>query len=233
MDQPDQHVRAGDLRRGPPDVHRCPARGRAGHAAIVAADRDPRRGGGRCEGEHPAGPDRRPARRRGRCCRAAAASGSDRGDRPGPRGGRIDPGHDPALPRDDGWADGRLRIARSQLVVRLAGLEGGLTRVILPLTGLAVALVLWSLLWAGVVGLLGHRRSIEDRRILLLLGVCAGAIGAAVLFNYPGGSQIYFLKGAAGRSACSPRPGSPRSCRRVLATGRWPDVWHSRWSPAP
>ena len=87
---------------------------------------------------------------------------------------------------------------RSQLVVRLAGPEGGLTRVILPLTGLAVGLVLWSLLWAGVFGLLGHRRWIEDRRILLLLGVCAGAIGAAVLFNYPGGSQIYFLKGAAG-----------------------------------
>jgi len=91
-----------------------------------------------------------------------------------------------------------LESLRSQLVVRLAGAEGGLIRVILPLAGLVVGLALWSLLWAGAFGLLGQRRWISDRRILLLLGVCAGAIGAAVLFTYPGGSQIYFLKGAAG-----------------------------------
>ena len=135
--------------------------------------------------------------------------------------------------RDDGWPDDRPRIAPLAAGRPPRRPEGGLTRVILPLTRLAVGLVLWSLLWAGVFGLLGHRRWIEDHRILLLLGVCAGAIGAAVLLNYPGGSQIYFLKGAAGRSACSPRPGSPRSCRRVLVTGRWPDASHSRWSPAP
>jgi hypothetical protein len=40
--------------------------------------------------------------------------------------------------------------------------------------------------------------SIGDPRILVLLGMCAGALGAVTVFSYPGLSQVYYLKSAAG-----------------------------------
>jgi hypothetical protein len=64
---------------------------------------------------------------------------------------------------------------------------------------LLVALVLWSFLWAGAYGLLVRKhRAWVDPSILLLLGVCAAALGAVSIFLYPGLGQLYYLRGAAG-----------------------------------
>ena len=69
----------------------------------------------------------------------------------------------------------------------------------LPAQGLLAALVLWSLLWAGAYGFLVRRAgSIADPRILLLLGICASALGAVIVFSHPGLVQVYYLRGAAG-----------------------------------
>ena len=90
---------------------------------------------------------------------------------------------------------------RSLPVVRLPGARGarGLSSLILPVAGWLIALLLWSFSWAGAYGLLARSRSaIADPRILFLLGIGAGAVGAVTLFSYPGLSQIYYLRGATG-----------------------------------
>ncbi len=90
---------------------------------------------------------------------------------------------------------------RSFPVVALIGARGagGISALALPLVALLVAVVLWSLMWAGAFGLLIRRRGwVADPRLLLLLGICVGAVGAVVVFSYPGLSQTYYLKGATG-----------------------------------
>ena len=90
---------------------------------------------------------------------------------------------------------------RAFLVVRLLGAGGthGLASIILPVSALLIALVLWSCLWAGAYGLLlRHKGSLDDPRIMFLLGICAAALGAVILFSYPGFAQAYYLRGAAG-----------------------------------
>jgi hypothetical protein len=90
---------------------------------------------------------------------------------------------------------------RSLPLVALAGggHASGTRGVVLAVGGLVTALVLWSFLWAGAYGLLVRRMgSIADPRILLLLGICASALGAVIVFSYPGQSQVYYLRGAAG-----------------------------------
>ncbi len=78
----------------------------------------------------------------------------------------------------------------------------GLAAVLIPLAVLAVALVLWSLLWAGAYGMLARWRvSSADPRILLLAGVGAAGVGAVVVFLYPGLSQLWYLRGAVGAFA--------------------------------
>lgn len=94
-----------------------------------------------------------------------------------------------------------LRSIRSFPVVDqpLAGGAPGLSSLIVPIVGSLVALGLWSFLWAGAYGLLARRRgSAIDPSILLLLGICAGALGAATVFWYPGLGEFYYLRGAAG-----------------------------------
>ena len=96
-----------------------------------------------------------------------------------------------------------LESLRSLPVVALAGggHAGGIRSVVLVVGGLVAALVLWSFLWAGAYGLLVRRTgSTVDPRILLLLGICASALGAVIVFSYPG-----------------PKPGvlPARCCRRV------------------
>ena len=67
------------------------------------------------------------------------------------------------------------------------------------IAALLVALVLWSFMWAGAFGLLVRRQvSCADPRIMLLAGICAGGLGAALVLSYPGLSQLYYLKGAVG-----------------------------------
>lgn len=94
-----------------------------------------------------------------------------------------------------------LESLRSLPVVRLPGARAahGLSRVVMPVAGWVIALLLWSFSWAGVYGLLVRpRKAIADPRILLLLGICAGALGAVTVLNYVGLSQLYYLKGAVG-----------------------------------
>lgn len=86
-------------------------------------------------------------------------------------------------------------------VVSLPGSSevAGSSRLIMEVVGLLVALLLWSFLWAGAFGLLAHRSgSRADPPILLLLGICAGGLGAATALSYPGMSQFHFLHAAAG-----------------------------------
>lgn len=90
---------------------------------------------------------------------------------------------------------------RSFLVVRAPGAQGatGIASLVMPVVGWLIALVLWSLLWAGAYGVLARReRWHADPRILFTLGICAGGLGAVTVFLYPGGSQLFFLKAAAG-----------------------------------
>jgi hypothetical protein len=90
---------------------------------------------------------------------------------------------------------------RAFLVARLPGAHGarGWASIIMPAVALLTALVLWSCLWAGAYGLLvRRRRSLGDPRILFLLGICAGALGAVIVLYYPGLSEAYYLRGAAG-----------------------------------
>jgi hypothetical protein len=75
----------------------------------------------------------------------------------------------------------------------------GIARVAAPIITLVVAFGLWSFLWAGAYGLLTRRRTARiGPAILLLLGICAAALGAVSIFLYPGQSQLYYLRGAAG-----------------------------------
>ena len=75
----------------------------------------------------------------------------------------------------------------------------GIATWLLPTVTLAIALVLWAFLWAGAAAWLTRpRRLLADPRLLLLLGVCGGALAAATLFNYPGQSQLYYLRSAVG-----------------------------------
>jgi hypothetical protein len=94
-----------------------------------------------------------------------------------------------------------LESLRSLPVVALTGGDDakGTVAVAVAAAGLLVALVLWSFLWAGAYGLLGRRGgAFADPRILLLLGICGAALGAVIVFSYPGLSQVYYLRGAAG-----------------------------------
>jgi len=97
----------------------------------------------------------------------------------------------------------------------------------------ALALVAWALLWAGAAGLLASRRKLADRRIVLLGGVCAAAIGAAMILSFPGYAQAYFLRGAgpflallavAGLAAVTPvgrRPGLLLAAAAAALTTGW------------
>ncbi len=75
----------------------------------------------------------------------------------------------------------------------------GITQVGVPIVGLGVAVALWSFLWAGAFGiLLRWRVALFDPTVLMLVGICAAALGAVSVLLYPGLSQYYFLQGAAG-----------------------------------
>lgn len=95
--------------------------------------------------------------------------------------------------------------------------------VLLWLTVLAAAVALWSFLWAGAFGLLAVRRwSATTPGLLLLAGICAAAIGAVVLFRYPGLSELYYLRAACGSFAVLAAAGiaalvPARTSRRILA----------------
>jgi hypothetical protein len=75
---------------------------------------------------------------------------------------------------------------------------GSVSRHVVQVVGLLVAVVLWCFLWAGAFILLLRRGALlTDLRILLLLGLCAAALGAVSVLSYPGLSQMYYVRGAA------------------------------------
>nr|BFE86347.1 hypothetical protein GCM10020093_089480 [Planobispora longispora] len=57
-------------------------------------------------------------------------------------------------------------------------------------------LLCWALAWSGVLGLLSRRRLLLSPGVLLLAGIGAGGLGAALTFGHPGLSQLFFLMGA-------------------------------------
>ena len=90
---------------------------------------------------------------------------------------------------------------RSFPVVSLTGVADahGISNLVMPFVGLLIAIVLWSFLWSGMCGLLAPGQGSRlDPAILLLLGICAGALGAVTVFSYPSVSQLFYLKPAAG-----------------------------------
>lgn len=99
--------------------------------------------------------------------------------------------------------------------------------VALWLAALGVAAALWSFLWAGGFGLLAVRRwTPVTPGIVLVGGICAAAIGAVVLFRYPGLSEVYYLRDAAGAfaivaaagiAALAPAKVSPRAVAVAMA----------------
>ncbi len=75
----------------------------------------------------------------------------------------------------------------------------GLAQVAIPAVTLMVALVLWSFLWAGVLGLVARGRDrLVDPPIAMLVGICVAALGAVTILLYPGLNQLYYMRGAAG-----------------------------------
>jgi hypothetical protein len=62
-----------------------------------------------------------------------------------------------------------------------------------------IAFVLWTFLWAGALGLARRGRELlSDGSILFLIGICVAGLGAVLVLLYPGLSQVYFLRAAAG-----------------------------------
>ena len=115
-----------------------------------------------------------------------------------------------------------------------AGGAGGVSALALPLVALLVALVLWSLMWAGAFGLVIRRRGwAADPRILLLLGICVGAVGAVVVLSYPGAQPGLLPEGGDGRVR-DPHGGRDRGGRPGAAKLREPrsERWSSRRSSA-
>ncbi|MET8054463.1 hypothetical protein ABZU75_43505, partial [Streptosporangium sp. NPDC005286] len=64
---------------------------------------------------------------------------------------------------------------------------------------LAVAslyLLCWAVAWCGILGLLCRPRLLLRPAVVLLLGMGAAGMGAALLLGHPGRSQLFFLWGA-------------------------------------
>jgi hypothetical protein len=98
---------------------------------------------------------------------------------------------------------------------------GGIHQLWAPIVALGVAAVMWSFLWAGAFGLLARwRKSVADPSILLLVGICAAALGAVSVFLYPGLSQYYFLRGAAGAFGLLAAAGIAAMVDRIPAESR-------------
>ncbi|OPG12436.1 hypothetical protein B1L11_14595 [Microbispora sp. GKU 823] len=70
-----------------------------------------------------------------------------------------------------------------------------------PSSGSMLALTLVCLLgllitWSGILGLLSRPRSLLRPPVILMLGIGAVGLGAALLLGHPGHSQVFFLGGA-------------------------------------
>ncbi|MEV7006437.1 hypothetical protein [Streptosporangium sp. NPDC051022] len=59
-----------------------------------------------------------------------------------------------------------------------------------------VYLSCWAVAWGGALGLLSRLRLLVRPAVVLMLGIGAAGLGAALLLAHPGLSQLYFLRGA-------------------------------------
>jgi hypothetical protein len=84
---------------------------------------------------------------------------------------------------------------RQSIIATGTGLEPALAagEVAPTLTVLGITLFCWVATWGGA-GLLGRWRGIRDAEVLLLIGVAAAGVGAAMTFVQPAGSQWYFAQ---------------------------------------
>ncbi|MGS2641014.1 hypothetical protein, partial [Streptosporangium sp. LJ11] len=60
----------------------------------------------------------------------------------------------------------------------------------------ALYLLCWAVAWCGALGLLCRRRLLLRPAVVLMLGIGAAGLGAALLLGHPDLSQLYFLRGA-------------------------------------
>lgn len=60
----------------------------------------------------------------------------------------------------------------------------------------ALAVVTWAMQWAGIFGLSGPGRRIPNRPVLLLTGMSVAGLGAFLMIDVPGWSQMYFGRAA-------------------------------------
>ncbi|MEV0231187.1 hypothetical protein [Nonomuraea sp. NPDC050786] len=61
---------------------------------------------------------------------------------------------------------------------------------------IAVYLLAWAITWSPVLGLLSRPRLLIRSDVVLMLGIAAAGLGAAVMFDHPGRSHLYFLWGS-------------------------------------
>ncbi|MEU6740503.1 hypothetical protein [Streptosporangium sandarakinum] len=57
-------------------------------------------------------------------------------------------------------------------------------------------LMCWAVIWCGVLGLLGRRRTLTEPGVVLMLGMGAAGLGVLFVFGHCSMSQVYFLGGA-------------------------------------
>jgi hypothetical protein len=59
-----------------------------------------------------------------------------------------------------------------------------------------VYLLCWALAWSGIAGLASRPGLFSRPDVILMLGIGAAGLGAALMFGHPGHSQLHFLMGA-------------------------------------
>ncbi|GGO65587.1 hypothetical protein [Nonomuraea cavernae] len=60
---------------------------------------------------------------------------------------------------------------------------------------LTIYLLSWAVTWCPVLGLLSRPRSLLRADVVLMLGISAAGLGAILVLDHPGRSQLYFLWG--------------------------------------
>ncbi|MDR8414592.1 hypothetical protein MTP10_38430 [Nonomuraea sp. 3-1Str] len=79
----------------------------------------------------------------------------------------------------------------------LTGMPVGTAPALASLAGVAVMYLLaWAVTWSPMLGLLSRPRLLLRPDVVLLTGIGAAGLGAMIVFDHPGQSQVYFLWGS-------------------------------------